>query len=93
MPDTDIDGAICEFCSQNMLQSDSCTLTTYDIEGETYPRIPTDGEGGGGGRCHYCGILDTLGNLHHPGCDVERCPKCDGQAICCLCAGEESADD
>lgn len=28
------------------------------------------------GRCHDCGI--THGGYHHPGCDVERCPRCEG---------------
>lgn len=36
-------------------------------------------------RCHDCNILNKKGNMHHLGCDVERCPKCKGQLISCGC--------
>jgi len=39
------------------------------------------------GRCHDCNIKH--GGFHHPGCDVERCPKCGGQLISCGCLDEE----
>jgi hypothetical protein len=35
------------------------------------------------GRCHDCSIKH--GRQHHPGCDVERCPRCGGQRITCGC--------
>lgn len=38
-------------------------------------------------RCHDCGA--KVGFLHHPGCDVERCPRCLEQAISCGCAQVE----
>lgn len=54
--------------------------------GETSPReeIPE------GHRCHDCGI--ERGGVHHPGCDMERCPRCGGQLIGCGCLDEEEEE-
>ena len=34
--------------------------------------------------CHDCGVRE--GELHQPGCDMERCPFCGGQLITCNCS-------
>lgn len=33
--------------------------------------------------CHDCGA--EWGELHHPGCDSEECPRCGGQYFACHC--------
>jgi len=42
-------------------------------------------------RCHDCNVLD--GGYHHPGCDMERCPRCGGQLISCGCLDEPDEEE
>ena len=37
--------------------------------------------------CHDCGVQE--GQLHEPGCDMERCPICGRQLITCDCKDKD----
>lgn len=75
-------GAICEICQQDMLKVDGCIPHGY---GKTISGIywVAPMMGNEFSRCHDCGAKNN--QLHHPGCDMELCPKCGGQAISCDC--------
>ena len=74
--------AICGHCQLEMTEDNtvSCMVSRMELpDGSVHDRLPYEGEG----RCHDCFV--AFGGYHHPGCDVERCPKCGGQAISCEC--------
>jgi hypothetical protein len=74
--------AVCDYCDQEMLRHVPCTLKKYDDFPDRKPRKRIAHEKDWG-DCHDCGT--PPGGLHHPGCDVERCPRCHVQAIACAC--------
>ena len=81
--------ARCEYCGKPM--SHGCIYHSYVIDGKGYDAIkfgdsreqlPEDIE-----VCHDCNA--RIGEYHHPGCDMERCPKCGCQLISCNCHVED----
>lgn len=71
------------------------TIHTYTIDGRQYPRVRYGRERpnfhGDLRACHDCAVIP--GELHVPGCDVERCPACDGQSIACDCKVDWPGDE
>jgi hypothetical protein len=66
------------------------SITHYDIGGEDFERVrygnESDDWGANERPCHDCRVIK--GEYHVVSCDVERCPKCGGQAISCDCLDE-----
>jgi len=75
--------AVCSDCNQEMREVDTCTLPLLIINGKVYERNTVYFDHNE--RCHDCRILNREGNIHHFGCDMERCPICGGQLISCGC--------
>ena len=80
--------AICDYCDREMMMADSCDGDPIEFpDGATYKPIPHDGPD----RCGDCNV--KAGMYHHPGCDIEECPRCGGQLISCGCLDDEEDDD
>lgn len=77
--------AECEACNSEMLDPsvETCGARNVRIRGKTYRRNQTYFDQNY--RCHDCNIVNHKGNVHHAGCDMERCPRCKGQIISCGC--------
>jgi hypothetical protein len=41
--------------------------------------------------CGDCGVI--RGELHLSGCDIEVCPRCSGQYLCCECRKDDDPDE
>lgn len=79
--------ATCDFCEKDMKAVDSCAGNkTVDFPDGKKMKPSLYHFDEPSGRCHDCNVKH--GEPHHPGCDVERCPKCGGQLISCGCLDE-----
>lgn len=84
--------AMCWHCKKNMssAKTTSCDASrnVEFADGEVMPAIPYHLEFSDmPSRCHDCNV--AVGGYHHPGCDMEECPRCGGQLISCGCLDVE----
>jgi hypothetical protein len=76
----------------NARETVSCTKTTIlTSDGREIERNSTYFDNNE--RCHDCGIVNEKGNVHHLGCDMERCPLCKSQMLGCGCWADEETDE
>lgn len=78
--------AMCAWCGNEMLSGTSCTVDAVHLLGRPFALPPHRGRRG---PCGDCGVQP--GGLHHPGCDLQRCPRCRGQLLTCDCGFDEGA--
>lgn len=88
--------AICTDCNKEMHTARTCKANPgVDIDGQHYDPIPYEPlpelKKIKNLRCHDCGIKPR--GIHHQGCDMERCPKCEGQLISCNCDIEGTEEE
>src|SRR3954466_1086145 len=87
--------SICWFCGCEMTTGRSCTVDSFHLDGMRFELARHGAEHGSSKqparRCGDCGV--EWGGLHHPGCDMQRCPRCGGQLLSCGCRFDEDGPD
>lgn len=78
-------GVTCQDCGKEMLKAKGCTLDKV-LHNDKWIDRDREFWQDEGKRCGDCGALS--GEVHHYGCDNERCPVCGGQFIGCECFGD-----
>jgi hypothetical protein len=84
--------AVCAYCKGEMTDAISCRPDPLMVGGVIVHPIRWGEERESKGRridfcCRDC--RTPPGGVHHPGCCVERCPSCRGQALGCACFADE----
>jgi len=84
--------AKCDWCEQKMSDAETTTCTgnnkvEFPDGTNLWSIIYDPSYGEADHRCHDCNVM--RGGKHHPGCDMERCPKCSGQLISCGCLDDD----
>jgi hypothetical protein len=81
---------ICPWCEQDTKRTASCTVQSIEFpDGVKLPPLAYEPEAGAG-PCQDCGA--PPGGIHHPGCEIERCPRCSGQLLSCGCMEPRETD-
>ena len=88
--------AICARCGGETTDGVSCLTDPVSIGGKRYAPVRWGQELRPRHRyepdeCRGCGT--PLGGAHHPGCCLERCPACHGQALTCPCVADVEPED
>jgi hypothetical protein len=95
--------AVCPQCNGEMTEHISCLPDSITIGSQNFEPIRWGNEPFRWGKekssrgraidfdCRDCGT--PPGGVHRPGCCVERCPACLGQALGCRCFYDPDADD
>ncbi|MGE4536182.1 MAG: hypothetical protein AB7D37_03810 [Desulfovibrio sp.] len=90
-PSSDPGQRICPACGQDMRDAESCGGPLIQVAGRVYERVRFSQESGNRWEefdfCPECGV--SHGGLHHPGCDIEECPRCRRQYLSCDCGEED----
>jgi hypothetical protein len=89
--------AICSECEQDMFTASSCITDPLEmVDGQLYEFVLYGTEDLWAEEgvvaewpCRDCGVAP--GGSHHPGCCVERCPRCKGQMFGCPCTAPPSS--